>query len=145
MWYLAEILFAQPRPADRQLYQCESCNVVFQAETAAEAHGKAIRWGQSYAAEPPATMRLLGVAHLTTIGNELGDGVEICGRFFEEADVWGRLEQLIPPPNRLKAIQLEQSRDVPVRELLSPGQIAQLKRVWGEDAGPAAGADRPRD
>jgi hypothetical protein len=145
MWYLVEILFAQPQQPGRDLDQCESCNVVFQAETAVQAYGKAIAWGQSYAAKPPATVDLLGVSHLTTIGKELGDGVEICGRFFEEADVWGRVEQLIPPPERLKAILWEGSRDVPVRELLSAEQLAQLKRVWGEKAGPGAGATRSGD
>jgi hypothetical protein len=145
MWYLAEILFARPQQHGRPLDQCESCNVVFEADTAAQAYAKVVAWGRSYAGKPPATMRLLGVSHLTTIGKELGDGVEICGRFFQEPDVWGRLEELIPPPERLKAIQWEQSRGVPVRELLSPEQLAQLERVWGENTEPGDAADRPRD
>ncbi|MEX0268811.1 hypothetical protein AB3R30_06705 [Leptolyngbyaceae cyanobacterium UHCC 1019] len=44
MWYLAEILFAQPRQADRRMYACESCNVLLQVISAAEAYDKAQAW-----------------------------------------------------------------------------------------------------
>ncbi len=37
MWCLAEILFAQPKQADRRMYACESCNVLLQANSADEA------------------------------------------------------------------------------------------------------------
>jgi hypothetical protein len=103
VWYLAEILFAEPQRDGRSAYQCEACNVLISAATAADAHEKAVRWGRAYAAEPPAAMALLGVSHLTTIGEELGDGVEICGRFFEEPDVWSRRGELVPPADRLEA------------------------------------------
>jgi hypothetical protein len=83
VWYLAEILFAEPAQPDRAEYHCESCDVVLQAADATQAYQKAVTWGLTYAAEPPSAMRLLGVSHLTTIGEELGDGTEICGRFFE--------------------------------------------------------------
>jgi hypothetical protein len=134
MWYLAEILLGQPKKSGQGSYQCESCNVLFEAGSAEEAYRRAVSWGEAYAAEPPATMRLLGVSHLTTIGQKLGDGVEICGRFFEEPDVWDRLDQFVPPQDRLKAIQWERRRDTPLGEILNPDQVAQLKRVLGEDA-----------
>ena len=35
-------------------------------------------------------MSFVGVTHLTTIGEELKDGVDICGRFFECSDIWDR-------------------------------------------------------
>jgi hypothetical protein len=134
VWYLAELLFAEPPRPDRVEYQCESCNVVFQAPDASEAYRKAVAWGRAYTAEPPAGMRLLGVSHLTSVGKELGDGTEICGRLFRTPDVWARIGELVPPPEQLKAMQWERGRDTPLEELLSPEQVAQLKGVWGQDA-----------
>ena len=87
VWYLAELLFAEPPQSGRAEFQCEACNVVFRAASAVEAYRKAVSWGLAYAAEPPAGMRLLGVSHLTTVGEELGDGTQICGRFFQAAAV----------------------------------------------------------
>jgi hypothetical protein len=77
-------------------------------------------------------MRLLGVSHLTDIGDELGDGTEICGRFFEVRSVWDRVGELIPPSTELGAIRWEAGRDTPLGELLSPEQVAQLKRALGQ-------------
>jgi hypothetical protein len=131
VWYLAELLLAEPPRPDRTEYQCESCDVVFRAGTAAEAYRKAIAWGLAYTAEPPTGMRLLGVSRLTTVGEELGDGTEICGRFFQSPAVWERAGELVPPPDQLKAIQWERNPDTPLGELLNPEQAAQLKRAWG--------------
>ena len=117
MWYLAEILFAEPKEDDRRDFHCEACNVVFQAADASQAYLKAVNWGEAYAAEPPSVARLLGVSHLTTVGEELGDGVEICGRFFEARDVWDPTSDLIPAPEKLKAIQWEKGRDTPLIDL----------------------------
>jgi hypothetical protein len=74
-------------------------------------------------------MQLLGVLHLTTIGNQLADGVEVCGQFFEASDVWDRVGELVPAPELLKAIVWEQNQGTPLGELLTQEQIAQLKRV----------------
>jgi hypothetical protein len=141
VWYLAELLFAEPPLADRAKFQCESCNVVFLAPSAVEAYRKAVAWGLAYAAEPPAAMRLLGVSHLTTVGEELGDGTEICGRFFEAPGVWSPGSELVPPPGQLKAVLWEQGRDVPLGELFSPEQVAQLRRAWGQDAAPGTSSE----
>ncbi len=139
MWYLAEILLAEPPQPDLAEYQCESCNVVFQAASAAEAFQKAVAWGQAYAAEPPAVLQLLGVSHLTTVGVELGDGIEICGRYFQAPSVWERTSELIPPPDQLKAIRWERSQDTPIGELFTTQQIDQIQRTWGQ--GPERGDD----
>jgi hypothetical protein len=62
VWYLAELLFAEPPLPDRSEYQCESSNVVFQAASAVKAYRKAIVWGLAFADEPPAgTFRPKGV------------------------------------------------------------------------------------
>jgi hypothetical protein len=134
VWYLAEVLFAEPPQPGRTDYQCESCNVVLHAADAAEAYRKAVAWGEAYAAEPPAGMRLLGVSNLTTVGEKLGDGTEICGRFFRAPAVWERVGQLVPSPDRLKAVQWEAGGGTPLGELLSPEEVAQLKRAWGQEA-----------
>lgn len=133
MWYLAELLFAEPLQPDHPDCQCESSNVLFEAGSAIEAYRKAVSWGLAYAAEPPAGMRLLGVSHLTTVGDELGDGTEVCGRLFSAQAVWDRIGELIPPPERLKAIQWERGEDTPIGELLSPEQLSQLRRAWAQD------------
>ncbi|AWM36227.1 hypothetical protein GobsT_59920 [Gemmata obscuriglobus] len=138
MWYLAELLFAEPPRPDRADYRCEASNVVFDATDATEAYRKAVAWGLAYAAEPPAGMRLVGVSHLTTIGRELGDGTEVCGRFFQATGVWAADGGLVPPPGQLRAIQWERGQDVPIGELLSPDQITQLRQVWARAAADAA-------
>lgn len=134
MWYLAEILFAEPPDEANTDFQCEACNVVFQTADAVGAYRRAIAWGRNYAAEPPVRMLLLGVSQLTTVSEELGDGTEICGRFFEAPAVWELVVELVPPPSELKAVIWEQSGNVTLGELLDPEQIARLRRVWGRDA-----------
>src|SRR5262249_19192358 len=109
------------------------CNVVFEALTAVAAYQKAVEWGHRYADEPPAAMRFLGISHLTTVGERLGDGVEICGRFFESPEVWDRLAEIVPPPESLKAVLWEHGGDKPLKDLLDPEQVAQLRRARGQD------------
>jgi hypothetical protein len=132
VWYLAEILFAEPPQPDRTEYQCESCDVVLRAANATEAYQNAVAWGLAHAAEPPSAMRLLGVSHLTDIGDELGDGTEISGRFFEVRSVWDRVGELIPSSTELGAIRWDAGRDTPLGDLLSRAQVAQLKRARGQ-------------
>lgn len=128
MWYLAEVLLAQPRSAARRMYFCESCNVVIQAETAIAAYRKSAAWGRTHQRNS-CGLKFLGIAHLTTIGEELADGVEICGRFFEKRDIWARKGQLIPAPAELKAVQWERRRNVPIRKLLKGAPLRQFKRA----------------
>jgi hypothetical protein len=134
MWYLAEILLAEAPKADRQSHQCESCNVVFEAATAVDGYRKAVAWGEEYAAEPPGAMQFVGVVHLTTVGEELGDGVEICGRFFECVGPWDRVAEFIPPAQSLKALIWEDNQDTPIADLLTHEQIAQLRKRLGSDS-----------
>jgi hypothetical protein len=127
MWYLAEILFAEPKRANRRMYLCESCNVIFQSDSAEEAYEKALIWGQNYIADEPEKLQLLGVAHLTSIDEEIGEGVEICGRYFQKLDIWDRVENLIPAQEQLAAIQWETS-DKPIGEMFDSHQIYLLKK-----------------
>jgi hypothetical protein len=127
MWYLVEILFAEPKRANRRMYMCESCNVIFQSDSAEEAYDKALHWGQNYIVDESEKLQLLGVSDLTSIGEEIGEGVEICGRYFQKLDVWDRIENLIPSHEKLSGIQWETS-DKPIGELLDPHQIYLLKK-----------------
>jgi len=70
----------------------------------------------------------LGVSDLTTVGEEIGDGIEICGHYFRKLDVWQRKDQLIPPPEELKAMQWEGNQDTPIEEMLDSSQISLLKK-----------------
>jgi hypothetical protein len=135
LWYLAELLFAEPPHPEKSDCQCEASNVVFEAPDATEAFRKAISWGLAYAAEPPSGLRFLGVSHLTTVGEKLGDGTEICGRFYRSEDIWNQIADMVPPPGRLKAILWEQGREVPLEALLTPEHVALLKRVCEEAGG----------
>src|SRR5438270_10361317 len=115
------------------MYVCESCNVLFEAPTALEAHYKAMEWGRARATELSATMDMLGVSHLTTIDEEPGSGVEICGHFFRKRDVWERVHKMIPPPEELKAVVWEREQDTPVGELLTKRQVGLLERILSGD------------
>jgi hypothetical protein len=136
MWYLAEILLVERPKADRHSHQCESCNVLFDAATALDAYRRAVEWGNEYAAEPSSAMQLVGVAHLTTVGEELGDGVEICGRLFECSGPWDRVAELVPAPQLLKAMLWEKNQDTPLGEILSTEQVARLRRRWATRSEP---------
>jgi hypothetical protein len=129
MWYLAEILTAERRQPGRRMYRCESCNVLFHAADAEEAHRKALAWGQDHVADTNGQVELLGVAHLSSIGDQLGEGVDICGRFFRKRDVWDRVDELIPPPERLGAARWEQNQDTPIGEMVDKEQVEALRRL----------------
>jgi hypothetical protein len=129
LWYLAEILLAEIKTARRRTYICESCNVLFQAPTAAEAYDKAMEWGRARAAAEPRAMDLLGVCHLTTIDDEPGDGIEISGRFFRKRDVWDQAHRMVPPPEKLNAIFWERNQDTPIGELLDKKGVRLLRQV----------------
>ena len=130
MWYIAEILFAQPEQAERRMYLCESCNVLFRAEGGEQAYRKATAWGEEHEAD--SNLRLLGVSHLSSIGEELGEGVDIAGRFFQKRAVWDRKDKLIPPPEELKAIHLEQNMHTRLGDLLTSRQVRVLNQTMGE-------------
>src|SRR5436305_207092 len=104
MWYFAEILFAQPKRRGRRMYLCESCNVLFNAATATAAYRKAVAWGKAYTADKDSGMKLLGVFRMASIGDSMGDGIEVCGRFFHKRDVWTKRADLIPDFSELRAV-----------------------------------------
>jgi hypothetical protein len=127
MWYLAEIVFAQPQSENRCMYLCESCNVLLQATSAEESYRKALDWGHNYIADSSEKMTLLGIANLTQIGDAIGDGVEVCGCYFKKLDIWNRKDELIPSKEQLKAIRWKAESSTPIQEMIDPYQLKILK------------------
>lgn len=50
MWYVAELLFAQPSAGDESVV-CETCLVLLLSETAEVAYEKALAWGKDHEAD----------------------------------------------------------------------------------------------
>jgi hypothetical protein len=151
MWYVAVVMMAQPNQPGRRRYLCETCNVLLQAADAAAAYRKAIEWGSRYETDSLYGLKLLGITVLHEIGEEIGDGVDISGRFFQKLDVWDRRERIVPPPEELQAIRIAQNMDTPLGELLTAHQL-QLMRQGANAAqnqqsnsgpDPSASADNP--
>ena len=123
MWYLAAITLAAKTPSNDGSYHCEECNVLFESDSARGAYLKAIAWAAENSGD---TTALLGVSHLTTVGDKIGEGVDICGRVFSATDVWERQAEYSPPVEELGAMFTESSMDVPIVEALGEAKAKQL-------------------
>jgi hypothetical protein len=128
MWYVAVVMMAQPKKRGRRRYLCETCNVLLSATDAGEAYRKAVAWETNYESESIYGLKLLGISGLHEIGESIGDGVDISGRFFSKLDVWKRRGKIIPPPEQLQAIRIAQNMDTPIGELLTPHQIQLMRQ-----------------
>jgi hypothetical protein len=115
MWYLAGIILASKMPLENGDYPCEECNVLFQGESPRIAYEKALAWGSEAVS---GDWHLLGVKYLTTVGDEIGEGVDICGRVMCEFDVWSRKDKFIPPFDELAAVKSLRTMDIPISEIL---------------------------
>jgi hypothetical protein len=145
MWYVAVVMMAQPKARGRRRYLCETCNVLLSARGAAAAYRKAIAWGTRYESESIYGLKLLGITVLHEIGEEIGDGVDISGRFFQKMDVWSRRREIVPPPEQLQAIRIAQNRNTPLGELLTPHQLQLMRQGARGRAAPSPAADSGRD
>jgi hypothetical protein len=133
MWYVAQVMMAQPKQQGRRRYLCETCNVLLSAPNAGKAYRKAITWGTRYESEHIFGLKLLGITLLHEIGGEIGDGVDISGQLFQKLDVWDRRAKVIPVPEELQAIRIAQNTHTPFGELLTPYKI-QMMRKGASDA-----------
>ncbi len=129
MWYLAEIITAEKPKKGRRVFVCESSNVLIEETSAYKAYAEAMRWGLQYTSGPSCPMRLLGVAHLTTLAPTIGPGTDIVGDIYRRRDVWRRRRSLIPRIKGLAAIRWEDRRHTPLRRLLRPEQVKNLRRI----------------
>lgn len=125
MWYVAELLFAQPKADADGSVICETCDVLFEAPSAVEAYEKALQWAAKYEAEPGA-LAFVGVENLRDLLDAPADGVEIGGRFFESEGVWERREEIIPARDEISTVKGELHPETKVSELLDDRK----RRIW---------------
>jgi len=132
MWYVADLLFAQPAQPEHGTVLCETCDVLLEAGSALEAYDKAIDWAAKHVEIENPGFRFIGVRHIHSLSETLpGDGTEIGGTFFEEEAVWSRIDSLIPQKEDIPIIMWEQHMDTPIGELMSEKQERYLKRLPG--------------
>jgi len=124
VWYVVHLLFAgEPEGEDKRAL-CESCQVLFQAESALAACDRGEAWAREH--ERESQSKLLGIEWVHRLDQAPADGVEVGGRFQDIDDPWGRRDQLIPPREELKAVLWE--TDTPIGEMMSDEQLERLSR-----------------
>lgn len=135
MWYVADLLFAQPKQEGKAAVTCEASQVLLEAPTAREAYAKAIRWAEQHENGEGGlfNFRFVGVEHLHSLEEERpGDGSEIGGGFYESPDVWERRDELIPQQSDIPVIRYEANPDSPIGELLTEEQQERIRKVMGK-------------
>ncbi len=133
MWYRTDLLFATEPKGDSPAVKCESCNVLFEAETALQAAAKAELWAERHIAD--SDFKFVGLENMTLLfADKPGDGTEIGGMFFEDRDVWERRSELIPDKSDIPVIRFEQHPDVPVRRFIREAQEKGLEEIYGPPA-----------
>jgi hypothetical protein len=131
MWYRADLLFATPPREGEATVQCETCNVLIEGETHREAYDKALLWAAEHVRE--LAVRFVGVEGLSELDEERpGDGTEVGGMYYEDENVWERVDELIPPRERLAAFFSEsEAYDRSLIESLGPEKAEALRRIVG--------------
>jgi hypothetical protein len=128
-WYIAFLLFAQLPNDQKRSIKCESCKVLFEAESAIEVYDKSILWAEDYKANN--LFKFVGVEHIHKIGDEYPkDGTEICGSLFDDENIWERKDELIPKKHKLTEIIWEQNQNISLKELMTKSQIQNLKDIF---------------
>jgi hypothetical protein len=131
MWYIVDLLFAQKPEIGNINVQCESCNVLFQADSGIHACSKAQKWAKNH--EKDNNYRFAGISNVWKLKEtQPKDGDEIAGTFYEEANFWERLKEFIPNTNDIPAIKLEENPDKLIKELVSKDKINSLKKIFGD-------------
>ena len=126
MWYVAEMLFAQPKAEGVESVVCEECDVLFEAGSATEAYDKALAWAADYA-DDPAALAFVGVENVRSLSEPPADGVEVGGGFYESDDVWERQHE-IPAREEIVTIRAELAPDTTVGEMLNDRK----RRIWDQ-------------
>ena len=70
-----------------------------------------------------------GIRELLTVGEEIGEDVDICGCAFNRNDVWHEQAKLIPPFEELEAVKLEglMDSDVTLGEAIGEQKADELR------------------
>jgi hypothetical protein len=132
MWYIADLLFAQlPIPGDERV-ACESCNVLFEAQSASEVYDRSATWAEEHI--QGTQFHFLGVTHIRSLSDsQPTNGTEIGGEFFDDVNVWERRDELIPDKNQIPVIVWEQNPHTPIDDLMTVEQKKQLKQIFRPD------------
>ena len=132
MWYVAEMLFAQPKVEGVECVVCEECDVLFEAATAIEAYDKALAWAADYA-DDPTELALVGIENVRSLNEPPADGVEVGGGFYESEDIWERQGE-IPARDEIVTIRAELAPETKVSEMLNDRKRGIWKKLSGDDA-----------
>jgi hypothetical protein len=131
-WYVVYLLFAKPPKPENSTVKCESCQVLIKASDGHEAYKKSLDWAQKYVRE--SDFKFAGVEHLKNLyEEEITDGMEIGGSFFNEENFWERLDEFIPEKEKLSAILWETNAEVPLEELMTEEQKQNLMQVFEKE------------
>lgn len=118
MWYLVDLLFTEPRRDSKQMYFCETCNVLFEAESSSEAYKKAIDWAKQHIDDSLFEQDFLGITFVSQVTDTPGDGVEVSGRFLRMKNPWQRMDRLVQNIENTNAYQWESESDQTIGEAL---------------------------
>ncbi len=130
-WYSFWLLFAQSTVEEKKFLLCETCQVLFHAESALEAYEKGLNWGKDY--EKDGNFQFVGIEHLTSVNDEeIVDGTEISKEFIRRKDVWNRKDKLIPDKYRIGAIKWEKNLDTPIGKMMSDEQRKTTQQIFEE-------------
>jgi len=132
MWYVVHLLFAQDPEDGSCTVLCETSQVLFDAASAEAAYARGESWAREH--EQDSDFRFVGIEHIQSIVEELGDGCEVGGRFFEDDDVWQRQSELIPTMDEIPAIMFERNKDRPIGELMTDEQKRLAQRLFKSDS-----------
>jgi len=132
MWYVVDILFAQLPKEDETIVQCEACDVLFEAPSGLIAYDKAVKWAKEH--ERDNNFKYVGIHHLWSLEEEQpGDGSEIGGNFFEEENLWERVDEFIPDPKEIRTIKGEENPDVTIGDLMTEEDKDRLDKLFREE------------
>jgi hypothetical protein len=134
-WYLAQLTFAQPTDDPSASVLCESCYVLFEADSANSAYDKAVEWAEIHESE--STFDFVGVRHLNSLDEPPADGVEVGGGFYEETAVWLRRVELIPARDEIPVIVFEGNPDTPIGKLINTETASRVRKLFSTDDEPS--------
>jgi hypothetical protein len=130
MWYRVDLLFAQPAVQIGEPVLCESCNVLFEAQSADEAYEKGVLWAENNVEENP-TFHFVGIENILFLDHmQPGNGSEVGGVFFEE-NIWERKDKFIPQRDALSANFIESNKNTPLNQILTEKQKKLLHQAFG--------------
>ncbi len=132
MWYVVEMLFAQPKAEGVESVVCEECDVLFEAATAIEAYDKALAWAADYA-DGSTELALVGIENVRSLSEPPADGIEVGGGFYESGDVWERQDE-IPARDEIVSIRAELAPETKVSGMLDDRK----REIWDKLSGDGA-------